>query len=161
MRTNRPSMVPKRGSARRPRWALHPALLLLAVALASAPAPAANTDPTLALMRATAVRSTSGRVTVTLEGSFSLADAVQLALPLDIVVTQGSRRARYDLGGQLWLSVAGGVEQPLAGPGVLAIDARAITLVLPAEFDTSEATAQILGGAGGESIASNRLRFMP
>ncbi|MGH7786870.1 MAG: hypothetical protein ACRERC_08390 [Candidatus Binatia bacterium] len=122
---------------------------------------AANTDPTLALMRATAVRSTAGRVTVTLEGSFSLADAVQLALPLEIVIAQGPRRARYDLGGQVWLSIDGGAELLLAGPGVLAVEARAITLVLPAEFDASEATAQILGGYRAEAIASNRLRFEP
>ena len=59
-------------------------LAMLCVALVVAPVRAANTEPTLALMRATAARSTSGRVTVTLEGSFSFADTVQLQLPLQV-----------------------------------------------------------------------------
>jgi hypothetical protein len=135
-----------------------PAAVGLIVA-SRAPVRAANTDPTLALMSASAVRATSGRATLTLEGSFSFADAVQLALPLAIVVTQGTRSARYDLSGNVAVSLGGGAPQPGPGPGVLGMTERTITLVLPAEFAGGEASAQIVGTYDGKQIASNTLRF--
>jgi hypothetical protein len=144
-----------------PSVALRLTVLIGLVALAVAPGPAsgANTEPTLALMRATAVRGASGRTTLTIEGSFSFADAVQLALPLTIVVTQGSRSARYDLTGTVSVSIDGGAPQAAPAPGVLGISDRSITLVLPTGFSPGEATAQIVATYEDKAIASNALRF--
>lgn len=128
-------------------------------AIATPPAPAANTEPTFALTRATATRGTSGRATLVLEGSFGVADAVQLDLPLEIVVTQGTRSARFDLAGNVSVSLAGAPAQAAPAPGVLGITSRSLTLVLPAEFTSGEATAQIVGTYDGESVNSNQLRF--
>lgn len=129
------------------------------IVVSSALVRAANTDPTLALMSAAAVHATSGRATLTIEGSFSFADAVQLALPLVIVVTQGTRSARYDLSGNVTVSLDGGAGQPAPGLGVLGMTERTITLVLPAEFAAGVAAAQIVGTYDGKQIASNTLRF--
>jgi hypothetical protein len=154
-------VIRRSAHARRRTGALAIWLLLAAAALLSlrAPAVAANTDPTFALTRARAVRSTGDRVTVTLEGSFGVADAVQLALPLEVVITQGGRRAQLDLAGHVRVSVDGGAPQDAPAPGVVAVTSRAITLVLPPGFGPGEAVAQIVGTYAGEAIASNQLRF--
>jgi hypothetical protein len=132
----------------------------VALALLLVPAVrAANTDPSLALMRAAAATADSGRITITLEASVSFADTVQLGLPLDIVVVQGTRSAHFALSGEVALSVDGGPLQPAPPPGVLAVSNRTIVLVLPAQFAAGEASAQIVATYGGDSLASNRLRF--
>lgn len=119
---------------------------------------AAFTEPRLALMRVTAYRSTNGTSTLKLEGSFSYADAVQLALPLSVVVTQGQLSARCDLAGNVFTST-GGSEQPAAGPGVISFAPREIVLVLPAGFTAGTATAQVVATYGSQPISSNRLSF--
>ncbi len=132
--------------------------LVLTVALlmaATAPLRAGTTEPRLALMRATAVRSTSGRITLTLEGSFSFGDTVQLALPLNVLVTQGEVAASFDLAGD----PPTGLGQAAPDAGVISIGERAITLVLPSQFAAGEATAQIVATFDGKPLASNRLRF--
>ena len=131
------------------------ALVLLLVS----DAPAANTEPSFALMRAAAATADSGRITITLEASISLADTVQLGLPLDIVVVQGPRTAHFALAGDVSLSLDGGPAQPAPPPGVLSVSQRTIVLVLPQEFTTGEATAQIIATDDRKQIASNRLRF--
>ena len=145
---------PRSAASRRMRCAA--AALFL---LACGPVFGADTDPTLALMRASAVCGASGRATVTLEGSFSFANAVQLALPLEIVVTQGTRSARYDLAGSVSVSVGGGPPQAAPPPGLIGMSDRTITLVLPAEFTAGEASVQVVGSYSGKTIASNRLGF--
>ncbi len=109
-------------------------------------------------MRATAVRGSSGRATLTLETSFSFDDAVQLALPIEVIVTQGTRVARCALSGTVALTVDG-VAQPAAEPGVVGITDRRITVVLPPEFSAGEASAQLVGSYSSKSVASNVLRF--
>jgi hypothetical protein len=84
-------------SMRRPITSAAALLLAALLVLSADRTRAANTEPTMALMRATAVRAASGRITVTMEASFSFADAVQLALPVDIVVSQGTRVAHFSL----------------------------------------------------------------
>jgi hypothetical protein len=150
-----PSQVDRRTQSSRLRRV--GGILLGLVVLAAVPVHAADTDPTLALMRASAVRGASGRATVTLEGSFSFANAVQLALPLEIVVTEGTRTARYDLSGGVSVSVGGGPLQAAPGPGVIGMSDRTITLVLPVEFTAGEATVQVVGSYSDKPIASNRL----
>ena len=135
------------------------AALLVLLLLASAPAHAAITEPRLALMRVTAYRAAGGAISLTLEGSFSFADAVQLALPLNIIVTQGQLSARFDLAGNVFTTVASGPEQPASGPGIIRIAARQAILVLPPGFETGAATAQITATYGSQPIASNRLGF--
>jgi hypothetical protein len=142
----------------RRRTARRLALTALALLLAADAAPAANTDPTLALVRATAVRGSSGRATLTLETSFSFDDAIQLALPIEVVVTQGARTARCALSGSVAMSV-GGAPQPAASPGVISATARTIVVVLPAEFSPGEASAQLVAAYSSKPVASNVLRF--
>jgi hypothetical protein len=120
---------------------------------------AAFTEPRLALMRVTAYRSTSRASTLTLEGSFSYADAVQLALPLNVIVTQGQLSARFDLAGSVFISTGGGTEQPAAGPGVVSFAPREIILALPPGFSAGTATAQVVANFGSQRISSNQLSF--
>ncbi|MBX3027101.1 hypothetical protein KF840_19540 [bacterium] len=131
----------------------------MAALAVAAPVIAANTDPTFALTRASATRGSGERWTVVLEGSFGVADAVQLDLPLRLVVSQGDRSARFDLAGRVTVSVAGAPAQDAPPPGVLAVTSRTITLVLPVGFGAGDAVAQIVGTYDGEPIASNQLRF--
>src|SRR5262249_58171774 len=102
---------------------------------------------------------TTGTVTLKLEGTFSLDDTVQLALPLDVTVQQGSLTARFDLSGNVFITVGANPEQPASGPGVIGVAAREITLVLPPGFAPADATAQILATYQGEPVNSNRLPF--
>jgi len=150
---------PDQSSARCARPTFTVLLLAALLSTAATVGYAANTEPSLALVSAAAARGSSGRVTVTLEGSFSFDDAVQLALPLQIVVAQGGRTARFDLAGNVTLSVDGGAPQPAASPGLVGITNRIITLVLPSGFDSGDATAQLLTTYEGKTIASNLLRF--
>ena len=135
------------------------AALVALVLFAGTPAHGAFTEPRLALVRASAYRSTSGSTTLTLEGSFSFADAVQLGLPLNVVVTQGERSARFDLAGSVFTRTNGAPEQPVAGLGVVSITQREIVLVLPATFSAGAATAQVIATYDGKAIASNQLGF--
>ena len=135
------------------------ALSVLLVRMAM-PAAAAITEPRLALMRVTSYRSASGSTTLKLEGSFSFADAVQLALPLNVTATQGQLSARFDLSGNVFTTMAGGAEQPASGPGVIGVVQREITLVLPAGFTAGEAMAQVIATFENRPIASNRLGFL-
>jgi len=135
------------------------AALVALVALFAKPVGAAFTEPRLALMRATAYRSVTGVVTVKLEGTFSLDDTVQLALPLDVVVQQGPLTARFDLGGNAFITVGANPEQPAPGPGVIGVAPREITLVLPPGFAPGDATAQIVATYQGGPVNSNRLPF--
>jgi hypothetical protein len=144
------------GQARPSGWRCAGGVLVVLL-LASGAARAADTDPTLALMRASAVRGAGGRATLTLEGSFSFANAVQLGLPLQIVVTQGARSVRYDLDGGVSQSVGGGPSQTVPPPGLIGMSDRTITLVLPVEFGAGDATVQVVGAYSDKPIASNRL----
>lgn len=147
------------------RWGISPGLRfwtqLTAVAvllLLSTRLEAAFTEPRLALMRVTSYRSTNGTATLKLEGSFSYADTVQLALPLNVTVTQGQLSARFDLAGHVFTST-GGPEEPSGGPGVISFEKREIVLVLPAAFAAGTATAQVVANYEGQPISSNRLNF--
>jgi hypothetical protein len=120
---------------------------------------AASTEPRLALMRAIAYRSAGGSITLKLEGSLSFADALQLGLPLNVVITQGTLNARFDLAGNVFTSAAGGPEESAPGPGVVSIGTREIVLVLPAGFTAGAATAQLVASYSSQPIASNRLEF--
>ena len=120
---------------------------------------AAFTEPRLALMRVTAYRSTTGTSSLKLEGSFSYADAVQLALPLNVIVTQGQLTARFDLAGNVFVSTGGGPEQPAAGPGVVSFAPREIILALPTGFSAGAATVQMIANFDSQRISSNRLSF--
>lgn len=118
---------------------------------------AAYTEPRLALTRATPVRSASGRVTVKIEGTFSFADAVQLALPVSVTVSQGSLQARFDLDGNVFTSISGGPEQPTPGPGLVSVGEREITVVLPPAFTAGQATVRVILSYQDRPIASNSL----
>lgn len=142
-----------------PTWRLGAALLAIVVVCSiNARTDAAFTEPRLALLRVSAYRSTSGTITLKLEGSFSHADAMQLGLPLNVIVTQGALTARFDLAGNVFTST-GGAEQPASGPGVVGFAQREIVLVLPAGFSAGASTAQIVMTYDNRPISSNRLSF--
>ncbi len=129
-------------------------LLLLVVDLAAA----AGGNPQLAVVRATAHRSTSGSgVTLEVEGSFNFDDALQLPLPVDVVVTQGSLSARLDLAGNVFTSVDGGAEQPAPGPGVISVTRSVILVVLPSAFVSGPATVQLAVRYKDAPFSSNQL----
>jgi hypothetical protein len=138
------------------RWGWTHLTALAVLLLLSAPLEAAFTEPRLALMRVTAYRSTNGTSTLKLEGSFSYADTVQLALPLNVTVTQGQLTARFDLAGHVFTST-GGPEQPATGRGMISFAQREIVLVLPAGFSAGTATAQVVANYGSQPISSNKL----
>jgi hypothetical protein len=125
--------------------------------LAHEAAHAAYTEPRLAVTRATPYRPANGRITLKIEGTFSFADTIQLALPLTITVTQGSLRARFDLAGNVFTSTGGGVEQLAAGPGMLSAGPREITIVLPNGFSAGAAVVQAVLTYEGKPINSNAL----
>lgn len=146
----------RRGWGISPEWA--PLTAMAVLLLMSMPLQAAFTEPRLALLRLTTYRSTNGTSTLTLEGSFSYADTIQLALPLNVTVTQGQLTARFDLAGNVFTST-GGPEQPASGRGVISFAQREIVLVLPAGFSAGTATAQVVANYGSQPISSNKLSF--
>ena len=132
---------------------------LLALTLYAGPLSAAYTEPRLALTRVTPYRAAGGSITLKIEGSFSFNDAVQLGLPLSVTVSQGQLTARFDLNGGVFTSTGGAAEQPAAGPGVVEVAPRALTLVLPPGFAAGAAIAQVVASYDNKPIASNRLSF--
>ena len=136
-----------------------PSLLLIVALLAfyGAPLQAAFTAPRLALTQVTSFHSASGGMTLDLQGTFSFADAVQLAVPVNVIVKQGQLTARFDLSGNVFTS-RGRAEQAAPGPGVIRFAQRNLTLVLPPGFVVGAATAQIAATFDGKLIASNLLR---
>ena len=137
--------------------------LALAVLAGLAPvvdlALAAGGSPQLALVSATPYRSSAGTISLDIEGSFNFEDTVQLPLPVDVIVAQGDRSERFDLAGNVFASIAGGPEQPDAGPGVIAVKPREILLVLPSGFGAGAATVQIVARYKDETFTSNALGF--
>ena len=147
-------------SGNSPAWRRLGALVAIALSvMLGARVDAAFTEPRLALVRVTAYRSTSGASTLTLAGSFSYADAVQLALPLNVIVTQGQLSARFDLAGNVFTSTGGGLEQPAAGPGVVSFAPREIVLALPPGFSAGTAMVQVVADFDSQRISSNQLSF--
>lgn len=117
---------------------------------------AAYTEPRLALLRVTPLRS-GAAISLRIEGSFSFPDVVQLGMPLQIVVTQPTLTARFDLNGNVFTSANGAPEQPAAGPGIISVAAREVVLALPPGFTTAATTIQAVATYEGKIISSNRL----
>ena len=119
---------------------------------------ASGGSPQLAIFRATPHRSeTTPSVTLEVEASFNFDDALQLPLPVEILVTQGSLTGRFDLAGNVFTSLAGGPEQPSPGLGLIAITRSVIVLVLPSAFSAGPAAVQLLVQYRDTPFASNRL----
>ena len=134
------------------KWLTAIAAAALVVSAVSATSDAGTTEPRLALMRARVDRSANGRTTLTLEGSFSFGDTVQLAIPLNVMVTQGQLTARLDLAGNVFVG-----DQPASGPGVISIAERQIVAVLPPQFAAGDAIVQVVATFDGKPLATNRL----
>ncbi len=129
-------------------------LVFLVVDLAAA----AGGSPQLAVVRAAAHRSTSGSaVTLEIEGSFNFDDTLQLPLPVDVIVTQGSLSARLDLAGNVFTSVNGGAEQSSPGPGVISVTRNVILLVLPSAFASGPAAVQLVVRYKDVPFSSNQV----
>ena len=152
--------------------------LLLALALAAvAPAGlrASGTSPALVLSAA-AGAAAGGQRSVTLDGSFDFANAVQTAYPLSLVVFQGSRFVRYRLPGAV---VAGDSPELADGQlsaneldafgqegSVAAAGVRVVTLVtdrirvaLPAGFTAGPTTAILYAILPDSNVLSNPIDF--
>jgi hypothetical protein len=117
----------------------------------------AYTEPRLALLRAAAIRSTAGTISIQLEATFSFADVVQLGMPLQILVQQGEVTARIDLNGNAFTSLAGAPEQPAPGFGLLSVTNRQLLFVLPPAFGAGLATIQLRSDYEDRTIFSNRV----
>ncbi len=142
------------------RWGISPRSgllpLLVLVGLCSA-AFAAYTEPRLALTRAYVHRSATGTVSLRLQGTFSFADIVQLATPVNVFVTQGSFSARCDQGGNVFTSSGGGPEQPASGVGLISIQPNEMVVVLPTGFTTGNALVRVVMTYDGNDISTNEL----
>jgi len=136
---------------------------------------ASGTSPALVLSAATGAAVGDQR-SVTLDGSFDFANAVQVAYPLSLVVFQGSRFVRYRLPGD---AVAG--DSPELADGQLSaneLDAfgqegaaaaagvRVVTLVtdrirvaLPAGFTAGPTTAILYAILPDSNVLSNPIDF--
>jgi hypothetical protein len=134
-------------------------LLVLSLFVGIGSGLAAGGSPQLALVRAVAYRSSTAAVTLQIEGNFNFEDTVQLPLPVNVIVAQGDKTFRFDLMGHAFSSVAGGSEQPAPGPGVIAINASTILLVLPPGFAAGTATVQLAAQYQGDAFSSNSLEF--
>ncbi len=145
------------------RWGISPNLRHLALFLAlillfgASQTYAAYTEPRFALTRVSSFASSTGRLTLKVEGSFSFADALQLGMPLSVVVTQGTVSGRFDLLGNAFVSLSGGPEQAAPPPGVVAVAQREITVVLPSNFTAGAAQIRVLASYDGKQLASNQL----
>lgn len=141
-------------------WGISPGLgvlpLLLVLAVGSR-AWGAYTEPRLALTRATVHHSASAVASVQLEGTFSFADLIQLAAPVNVYVMQGTLTARLDQAGNVYTSTAGGPEQPASGPGLVSLKEREILIVLPTGFHSGTATIRVEIIYDGGPISTNEL----
>jgi len=152
--------------------------LMVALALGTA-APAglraSGTSPALALSAA-AGAAVDGQRSVTLDGSFDFANAVQVAYPLNLVVFQGSRFVRYRVPGT---AVAGdspeladgdlaaseidtfGQEGSAAAAGVriVTLIADRIRVALPAGFPAGPTRAVLYAVVPDGNVLSNPIDF--
>lgn len=141
-------------------WWISPGLGVLALLLviaARSGAWGAYTEPRLALTRATVHYSASAVASVQLEGTFSFADLVQLAVPVNVYVVQGTLTARLDQAGNVYTSSGGGSEQPANGPGLVSLKEREILVVLPTGFSSGAATIRVEIIYDGGPISTNEL----
>jgi len=111
----------------------------------------------MALTRATVHRSASAVASIQLEGTFSFADLVQLALPVNVYVVQGALTARLDQAGNVYTSSGGGPEQAASGPGLVSLKEREILIVLPTGFNPGVATIRVEITYDGGPISTNEL----
>ena len=147
-----------RGKAIRTRGARRAWMAFAGLLLGAQLARASGGSPQLAIFRATSHRSeTAQSVTLEVEASFNFDDALQLPLPVEILVTQGSLTGRFDLAGNVFTSLAGGPEQPSPGLGLIAVTRSVIVLVLPSVFSDGPASVQLVVRYQGAPLASNRL----
>ncbi len=141
-------------------WAISPRSgvlpLLVLVGLYSV-AFAAYTEPRLALTRAAVHRSATGTVSLRLQGTFSFADIVQLATPVNVFVTQGSFSARCDQAGNVFTSSGGAPEQSASGVGLVSIQPSEMVVVLPTGFATGNALVRVVMTYEGTDISTNEL----
>ncbi len=148
----------------------------MAVALGTVAAWASATSPTLVLSAGQAVQA-EGRYTVTIEGTFDFANAVQVGYPLQIVLFQGTRFVRFPLGGTPLTGVAAVLadgrlnasELPaLLAAGspassevrLLALTAKTAVLAIPAEFARGAATVQTVALLAEHPVLSNPLALV-
>lgn len=142
------------------RWVISPKVWVLALFVLLgfySAAFAAYTEPRLALTRAYVHRSATGTLSLRLQGTFSFADIVQLATPVNVLVTQGGFSARCDQGGNVFTSNGGGPEQPASGLGLVSILPNEMVVVLPTGFSSGNALVRVVMTYDGSDISTNEL----
>jgi len=148
-----------------------PLLLGLLLLFAPATVRAAGSSPLLTIAAADAFASSSGAVSVDVQGSFNFEDVVQGVFPAGAVVFQGTSFARFDQAGTVVAGTApllsGGLDpaevppllalgSPAATPSALTqLRADHVTVVLPPGFSAGPASVVLYAVYQGQGFASN------
>jgi len=154
------------------RLALTSALLVFAT---TAPCQAGATTPTLALSAGNAVTATNGLRLATFSASYDYSNAVQADYDLELIVFQGTTFARYPVSGPVRIGTSATLTDGLAVGDLAALDAAGapapvnvrvvavapteMSVVLPANFSTSNATAVLVATVDEGPVLSNPLVF--
>ena len=159
------------------RRLLLPLLAWVAAALGRPPVVTAGaTSPTLVLSAAVATAAANARA-VALEGSFDFHNAVQVGYPLEIVVFQGTRFARYPIAGSTVSGVSGALadgqlteaEVPsllgagapaAAGVRIVTMTGAGLRVTLPVEFVAGPARAVLFTVLAEGTVLSNPIDFV-
>jgi len=146
---------------------------LVAVLVLGVPTPsrAGGSSPLLTIASVDAFASSSGALSVEVQGSFNFEDVVQGVFPAGAVVFQGTSFARFDQAGAVVAGtaplLAGGLDatevpallalgSPAALPAALVqLRADRVTVVLPPGFSPGAASVVLYAVYQGQGFASN------
>jgi len=150
-----------------------PLLLGLLLLFAPATARAAGSSPLLTIAAADAFASSSGAVSVDVQGSFNFEDVVQGIFPAGMVVFQGTSFARFDQAGNVVSGSAAllsngldatevpallSLGSPASPPAALTrLRADRVTVVLPPGFSAGAASVVLYAVYEDQGFASNAL----
>jgi hypothetical protein len=149
------------------------AAALILLLLPAAGAWAGGSSPVLLLVTSDGFTAANGTRVVSLTGTFNFDDLLQFSFPAGVIVSQGSRFVRYDVGG----AVAGGtsalvsdgvdgsevpalvaVDTPASAPAALIrLEVARMDVVLPADFGPGPTRVALYAMLDGEALASNNL----
>jgi hypothetical protein len=152
---------------------MRPLVALLGLLLLAGPpsARAGGSSPLLTIAAVDAFASSSGALSVDVQGSFNFEDVVQGVFPAGAVVFQGTSFARFDQAGGVVAGLApllaDGLDaaevpallalgSPAAAPAALTqLRADRVTVVLPPGFSAGAASVVLYAVYQGQGFASN------
>jgi hypothetical protein len=146
---------------------------MAAMATLATPARAGGSAPVLSLTAVDAMTSPDGSAVVQAAGAFNFEDVVEDVFGLSLIVFHGTRFVRYDQAGNVSAGdsplVADGIDlaeietvlssgAPIGPPAALAsLERDRVTVVLPADFPSGDASVLLGAVFDGDSFASNAL----